>query len=310
MIVNSDILSLFRFTELENNYKITYLGDEPLDLAISVMLKCLDFPAQTIRFKFDTKGQWFVPGLDYTGCQTLELRDRINNRLLFSKVISPKFSKKNKKQNIICIGLNKTGTTSFSQSLQRLGFQFANEEIVFMKCVQDVYHGDFNSTFSILENERYNLYDDMPFSFPNFYKELYKRRPDDVYVLTIRKDVETWIKSVIKFYPVLQNGSADKWEDKSFFHLILPSEDYRCLINNESVLFDAWGINDTEDLENKLRKIYNQHIEKATKFFSENKSNFKVVDVSREGELRRFCGWLGIETDTENFDWVNKSNSN
>lgn len=303
----TEILRLFNFTELETNYKITYSGKDPVDLAISAMLKGLDVPVQTIRFKFETKGQWFVPGLDYTGCQTLELRNRVTNELLFTKVINPKFSKKNKKQNVICIGLNKTGTSSFVSSLEKQGFQLAKEELIFMKCVQDVYHGDFNSTFSILENERFNLYDDMPFSFPNFYKQIYKKRPDDVYVLTVRRDVDTWVKSVINFYPILQNGTKDKWEDKSYFHLILPSEDYKFLINNETPLFEAWGLKNNNNLEENLRSLYNNHYEQTIKFFSENKSNFKIVDVSQEGELRRFCDWLGLKTDCEDFDWINKT---
>lgn len=303
----TEILRLFNFTELETNYKITYSGKDPVDLAISAMLKGLDVPVQTIRFKFETKGQWFVPGLDYTGCQTLELRNRVTNELLFTKVINPKFSKKNKKQNVICIGLNKTGTSSFVSSLEKQGFQLAKEELIFMKCVQDVYHGDFNSTFSILENERFNLYDDMPFSFPNFYKQIYKKRPDDVYVLTVRRDVDTWVKSVINFYPILQHGTKDKWEDKSYFHLILPSEDYKFLINNETPLFEAWGLKNNNNLEENLRSLYNNHYEQTIKFFSENKSNFKIVDVSQEGELRRFCDWLGLKTDCEDFDWINKT---
>lgn len=310
MEINSELLSLFTFTELESNYKITYFGKEPIDLAISVMLKGLDIPAQTIRYKFTTEGEWFVPALDYTGCQTMELRDREKNQLILTKVITPKFSKKNKKQNVICIGLNKTGTSSFVSSLQKVGFELAKEDLVFMKCVQDVYHGDYNTTFSLLENERYNLYDDMPFSFPNFYKKIYQRRPDDVYVLTIRKDVDTWIKSVINFYPILQNGTKKRWEDKSFFHLVLPSEDYKFLINNETPLYEAWGVKNNKDLEQNLRNLYNSHVEKVIEFFTENKSNFKIVDVSKQGEFKSFCNWLGVETETENFDWVNKSNSN
>jgi len=309
MEISSEILNIFKFEELEENYKITYYGQEPTDVAISAMLKCLDYPAQTIRFEFELYGQWFIPSLDFTGCQTLEIRERKTNKLLLTKVINPRFSKKNKKQNIVCIGLNKTGTSSFTHSLQNLGYQLAKEDLVFQKCVQDVYHRDFNSTFSILENERYNLYNDMPFSFPKIFKQIYKQRPHDVYVLTIRQSVEKWVKSVINFYPILQNELRDRWVDKSFFHLLLPNEDYRFLLNNETPLYDAWGITDNRDLETKLTNLYNKHYEDVVEFFSENKSNFRIVDVSKKGELKRFCNWLGIETQNEDFDWVNKSQS-
>lgn len=307
METSLELLNIFKFTELEKGYKITYFGRKPIDLAISVMLKCLDLPAQTVRFKFQNSGHWFIPSLDYTGCQTIELRERETNKLILSKVINPKFSKTNKKQNIICIGLNKTGTSSFAYSMEKVGLKLAKEDLVFNKCVQDVYHGDLNSTFSILENERFNLYDDMPFSFPKMYEKIYARRPDDVYVLTIRNNVETWVKSVINCYPILQNGTKSQWSDKSYFHLKLPSEDYRFLINIETPLFDSWNIVDNFDLEKKLTNLYNNHYENTVKFFSENKSNFMIVDVSKKGELKRFCDWLGIKTDCEDFDWINKT---
>jgi hypothetical protein len=31
------------------------------------------------------------------------------------------------------------------------------------------------------------------------------------------------------------------------------------------------------------------------------------VDVSKENELLRFCDWLNIKTENNNFDWVNKT---
>jgi hypothetical protein len=176
-----------------------------------------------------------------------------------------------------------------------------------MTCVQDVLFDDLNSTFSILENERYNLYEDMPYSFPLLYEKIYERRPEDVFVLTVRNDVETWIKSVINFYPLLQNKTEKEWEDKSYMRYVWSNEKDDILLNNQFPLLDAWGIKDTTNLESKLREIYNTHNQSAIEFFSRKKSNFIVIDVSKKNELKRLSNWLGIETNQNDFDWVNKN---
>lgn len=302
-----EITTLFKFDIVGDKYKITYLGDEPIYVNFTAKLKGVHVPAQTIRYKFKIKGEWFIPGIDYTGCSILELRNYETKEYLFEKVINPSINKKIKRQNIICIGLNKTGTSSFVSSVQKLGYDLSDEGLNFMTCVQDVLHNDLNSTYSLLENERFNLYDDMPYSFPLVYEKLYERRPNDVYVLTVRKDVETWVKSVIKFYPLLQNKSEEFWQDKSYMHYQWSNEKDDILLNNQSPLFHAWGIKETSNLESKLREIYLNHNQKAIEFFSKNKSNFIVIDVSKKNELKRLCNWLGVETKQNDFDWVNKN---
>lgn len=302
-----DVTSLFKFDIVGDKYKITYLGKPPIYINFSVKLKGLSVPVQTIRHEYQTKGEWFIPSIDYTGCAILEVRNYETKQYLFDKVINPVVSKKRKEQNIICIGLNKTGTSSFSESLQKLGYRLSPEGLNFMTCAQDVLFDDLNSTFSILENERYNLYEDMPYSFPLLYEKIYERRPEDVFVLTVRNDVETWIKSVINFYPLLQNKTEKEWEDKSYMRYVWSNEKDDILLNNQFPLFDAWGIKDTTNLESKLREIYNTHNRSAIEFFSRKKSNFIVIDVSKKNELKRLSNWLGIETNQNDFDWVNKN---
>ena len=302
-----EITTLFKFDIVGDKYKITYLGEKPFYVNFTAKLRGVNVPVQTIRYKYNIKGEWFIPGIDYTGCSILELRNYETKEYLFDKVINPVVSKKRKGQNIICIGLNKTGTTSFAESMQKLGFSLSPEGLNFMTCVQDVPYDDFNSTISILENERFNLYEDMPYSYPFFYEKIYERRPNDVYVLTVRNDVDTWIKSVIKFYPLLQWKNEKDWEDMSYMHYRWSNEKDDILLNNQFPLFNALGIKDTTNLELKLREIYNTHNQGAIEFFSRKKSNFIVIDVSKKNEFKRLCNWLGIETNQNDFDWVNKN---
>jgi hypothetical protein len=298
---------LFKFDIVGNKYKITYLGDNPMFILFSVKLKGINIAVQSIRFEFKMKGHWFVPDLDYTGCVSLELKEFRTNKTLFEKIIDRSLNQKVKRQNIVCIGLNKTGTSSFVSSLQKLGFDKFLEAVAIQTISQDVHHGDLNSMFSTLENERYNLYNDVPYSFPKMYEKMYERRPDDVYVLTVRSDVSKWVKSVINFYPILKNKNVESWRDKSFMHTEFVNGETRYLLNHENPLYHSWGIEDTTNLEDKLSNVYLEHIEKTIQFFSNHKSNFIVVDVSKENELFRFCDWLNIKTENNNFEWVNKT---
>ena len=296
---------LFSFEIVGKKYKINYLGLDPMYVMLSVKLKGIGVSVQSIRHEFG-EGSWFIPELDYTGCSILELRDFNTNEVIINKVINPIINGRVKNQNIVCIGLNKTGTTSFSSSLSKLGYNKFDEAMSFQTCSQDVYHGDYNRMFSVLENERYNLYDDMPFSYPRMYERLYERRPDDIYVLTIRDNVDKWVKSVINFYPLLVNNNLMEMQDKSYMYYEYCSGEVIKMGNQESVLFNSWGINDTSNLENKLTSVYLNHNSDAINFFNGKKSNFMVVNVSVENELSRFCNWLGIKSDINNFDWVNK----
>lgn len=300
---------LFKFDIVGDKYRITYLGEEPMFVLFSVKLRCINISVQSIRYEFKGKGHWFIPGLDYTGCVSLEIKEFKTNKTLFEKIIDRNLNSKVKRQNIVCIGLNKTGTSSFVSSLQKLGYDKFSEAIAIQTISQDVHHGDLNSMFSSLENERYNLYNDVPYSFPSMYEKMYQRRPDDVYVLTVRSDVSKWVKSVINFYPLLGHKNSELRRDKSFMHTEFTNGESRHLVNHENPLYHSWGIDDTTNLEDKLNKVYTEHNERAIKFFTNNRSNFIVVDVSKENELLRLCNWLKIETDNNNFDWVNKTSN-
>ena len=300
---------LFKFDIVGDKYRITYLGNEPMYVLFSVKLRCINISVQSIRYEFKGKGYWFIPNLDYTGCVSLEVKEFNTNKTLFEKIIDKSVNTKVKRQNIVCVGLNKTGTSSFVSSLQKLGYDKFSEAIAIQTISQDVHHGDLNSMFSSLENERYNLYNDVPYSFPKMYEKMYHRRPDDVYVLTVRSDVSKWVKSVINFYPLLKHSNSEMWRDKSFMHTEFSNGESRYLTNHENPLYYSWGIDDTRNLEEKLIKVYTDHNEEVIKFFSNNKSNFIVVDVSKENELLRLCNWLGIKTENNNFDWVNKTSN-
>jgi len=298
-------IELFTFTIVGDKYKITYLGNEPLSVEISTQLIGLDSPFKTIRFDFDVRGRWFIPSLEYKGCSFLTFTNKKSGEKLFSKIIDKSLSQTSKGQNIICIGLNKTGTSSLTKAFQDLGFVSFSENQQFQFVAPEVYHGDYGKLFSVVNNPVFNLFNDKPFSFPKIYEELYKVRPNDIYLLTVRESPEKWVKSVINFYESL---SQEKFlEDSSFMTTRFTDESFRYLLNPLVTLFDSWGLEHGDNLEKKLFEVYRKHHDDCLTFFKNKPNNFKVVEIEKKGEFKRLTNWLGIENSIEDFPWENKN---
>jgi hypothetical protein len=297
-------LGLFKFDIIGNKYKITYLGNEPLSVYISVKIVGVDCVLKTIRFKFTSKYHWFIPELDYRGCSVISFRNMETNEYMFDRLIDKKLSMTAKGQNIIGIGLNKTGTTSFAKSMENLGYVKFEEEKLFQFIQYDVYYGDYGKINSILNNPQFSLFQDKPFSYPKVYKKIYELRPNDLYVLTLRKDAQSWAKTCMRFWDCLQ--SSDFKNDKSFIHTIFSDNTERVLLNYLNPMFESWGLEILEDLEKKLIQIYENHKNECESFF-EGKTNFISVEIEKKGEFKRLTDWLGIENSIEDFPWENKN---
>lgn len=298
-------IELFTFDIVGDKYKITYFGTEPLSVYISTQLIGMDSAYKTIRFDFDVRGRWFIPSLNYKGCSFITFTDKKTGEKLFSKIIDKSLSQASKGQNIICIGLNKTGTSSLTKALQDLGYVSFSENQQFQFVAPEVYHGDYGKLFSIVNNPVFNLFNDKPFSFPKVYQELYKVRPNDIYLLTVRESGERWVRSVLNFYESIHQENFLK--DSSYMTTRFTDESFRYLINTLVTLFDSWGLKEGDNLEKKLLEVYQKHYEDCVSFFKNKPNNFRVVEIEKKGEFKRLTNWLGIENSIEDFPWENKN---
>lgn len=296
--------SIFKFEIVNNKYKITYWGDKPIEVYISTKLIGLHSVHKTIRYKFETKGSWFIPILDYRGCSTIQIKKIGTDKILFEKLIDKSLSFLPNSQNVICVGLNKTGTSSFTSGLQNLGYNMFPETDLFHFVVPDVYHGDFGSIQSALNNPQYNLYNDVPFSLPKMYENLYQMRPDDIYVLTVRSTVDKWVQSVINFYQSITVYQFN--DDNSYINSIFSDESGLHFIGYLKPLFESWNIKNSKNLEQTLAEVYIKHNNDCIEFFKD-KPNFRVVEIEKKGELKRFTNWLNIPNNVEDFPWENKT---
>jgi hypothetical protein len=295
---------LFSFQVVNNKYKITYWGENPLEVNISTKLIGLDGIHHTIKYTFKHSGTWFIPNLDYRGCSYISISLVENNLVLFDKLIDKKLCSTAKGQNIICIGLNKSGTSSFTNAMENLGYKKFSENQQFQFVSPAVYHNDYGKVFSVLNNPQYNLYNDMPFSLPKVFKKIYEQRPNDIFILTLRSDSEKWANSVLNFYKLNVQNSILKLP--SYIETKFTDSSQRFLLDYLTPMVDSWDIENTSNLLESLIKVYDEHISDCQSFFKD-KSNFSIVEIEKKGELKKLTDWLNINNQDLDFPWINKN---
>jgi hypothetical protein len=125
----------------------------------------------------------------------------------------------NKTSKVFCIGLGRTGTTTFQDCMRILGYNhrgWSGPELGLMALL------DFNSIIPTIE--KFESFDDYP--FPLIYQELASRFPDSKFILTRRRNVDLWVESVIR------EANRKKYNDSDniWYHGELNKIERRCLL--------------------------------------------------------------------------------
>lgn len=92
---------------------------------------------------------------------------------------------------IFGIGLNKTGTTTLGHCFSSLGYRHLSVRRDLLIAYRE---GRIDDVFSVIDE--YDTFEDWP--YPLMYRELAERYEDAKFVLTIRRDEKTWLRSLRK----------------------------------------------------------------------------------------------------------------
>lgn len=104
-------------------------------------------------------------------------------------------------KKIFILGDSRTGTTTLHKFMKISGFRSVH---YFFKesGVQEPAHLDYDRNWArikdFIDNSGYDSFSDYPIR--TFYKELFDQYPDALFILSTRKDVETWRKSMLSFF--------------------------------------------------------------------------------------------------------------
>ncbi|CAH0529145.1 sulfotransferase family protein [Vibrio hippocampi] len=109
---------------------------------------------------------------------------------------------------VIGIGFHKTGTTTLGTCMEMLGYNHIsyNREAFLL-----YYDNEIDAMIKLMSH--FDSFEDWPWPF--IYKEAYKAFPDAKFVLTTRKDEETWFRSLSKH---VQRGDGDGFKFREYIY--------------------------------------------------------------------------------------------
>lgn len=113
------------------------------------------------------------------------------------------------KPKVFVLGLSKTGTTSVGNALALLGYKRIGwKDIRSRHLVHTFIHGDLSALVD--QAHYFDAFEDLP--WPYVYHEMAEMYPNAKFVLTLRKDEDTWLKSMRR------HMGRGTWEPAAFFY--------------------------------------------------------------------------------------------
>ncbi len=199
-----------------------------------------------------------------------------------------------------CIGANKTGTTSLEKAFKDLGFTLGNQrkaELLSVDCFEKNYQ-------PLLEYcKTAEVFQDVPFSYPNTFKHIDKAYPNSKFILTIRDSSEQWYNSLVNFHSKLfNNGQIPTWEILKNVKYV-----YKGWINNN--FKKLYGFTEKDDPYDKKTLInsYEKHNLDVVNYFKDRPNDLLIINLSEEDAYLKFCNFIGVEAKENSFPWENKT---
>lgn len=94
-------------------------------------------------------------------------------------------------EKVFGIGFSKTGTKTLAKCLRLLGYRHHDKDASLR---EEVMRGDCRRMFEIAD--QYESFDEWPWA--KMYKELEQKYPEAKFILTVRRDSQVWLRSVVK----------------------------------------------------------------------------------------------------------------
>lgn len=209
-------------------------------------------------------------------------------------------NKSNGKVKIFCIGRNKTGTTSLKVAFERLGYPVGNQRKAEILTGRHYFEGNFQPIVNYCTSAQ--VFQDVPFSYPETYKHLDNAYPGSKFILTIRDDAEQWYQSITRFHAKIygKNGRIPTVEDLRSAEYVWKGYAYN--------IIRVYGTAD-EDPYNKETMIaqYEQYNREVMEYFKDRPDDLLVINVAEPGAYQKFVEFLGVDSPYDDFPWENKT---
>jgi hypothetical protein len=199
---------------------------------------------------------------------------------------------------IFCIGYNKTGTTSLTEFFRQNGYSIS-PQIPFEYNINSYFSNNYSTFIDMIKQDYYRetLFQDVPFSLPNFYKSLDFEFENSKFILTIRNDENQWYDSLIKYH-------KQKFNNLHNPHNIMYV--YQGWISK--ILNQAYG-SPNYDLYNSsiLKNSYLNHIRDVKNYFGKNSENLLILNLETDN-VSKLESFLNVNFNIKKFPHLNSSN--
>jgi hypothetical protein len=177
---------------------------------------------------------------------------------------------------IFGIGLSKTGTMSLQKALELLGFSCTRWSMELLEDV--VLKKDFARVFETVK--QYDSFRNWP--WPLIYKELDKQFPESKFILTLRKDNKTWLRSIKEHVAI--RGPREFGVQKL-----------------------TYGYNSPRGHEHEYIERYERHNREVVDYFRDRPDDLLVVCWENGDGWNRLCSFLNKPIPPKPFPHVNKT---
>ena len=172
---------------------------------------------------------------------------------------------------LFCIGLGKTGTSTFAQCARVLGYRHRTGPIFHGLALHRLGdHGPLHDQIA-----RHDSFDDFP--WPLMYRDLAARYPEARFVLTRRRDAGTWFRS-------------------------LSSHDLRYGPREAAKM--AYGYYEQRFHPEEMKALYERHLDEVRTFFDGTDRLLEVCWEEGDG-WAELCGFLGLAVPNAPFPRMN-----
>jgi len=210
------------------------------------------------------------------------------------------YCKSYNKQKIFCVGRNKTGTTSLEAALGELGFVVGHQPTAEHLAHRHYFAGNFRALMTYCRCGQ--VFQDVPFSWPETYKHLDWAFPESKFILTVRDDSEQWYRSITRFH-AKKFGSAGAVPTSDE----LKAAGYR----RKGFMYNTVKVHGTSDSDpyNKaqLKAHYEQHNTQVIQYFRNRPDQLLVLNIASDDGYQRLIDFLGERSSQTTFPWKNQT---
>jgi hypothetical protein len=145
------------------------------------------------------------------------------------------------------------------------------------------------------------VFQDVPFSYPNTYQYMDEAFPGSKFILSVRDDAEQWYRSITSFH-AMKFGGGEIPTAKDLHSVTYVRKGFMANVIRLHGTCD-------EDPYNKDKMIahYEHHNKTVIQYFRERPDDLLVLNLAEPQSYRRFLKFISSKSSLSGFPWENRT---